>query len=227
MIGLVLKICLFLLLLGLQKDCQQNIETKAVKNTKMENTATKTSPKLETKISLTDKTLTVEYKVSNTTDKSIYLFNILWDVDNDGKAFIAKEEVYVCLKDNKTLSVSKMIPELPSIQSVEFREIPYVTEVEAGQELSEKITLAVPIDEYNPYFPKMQGSKTEFQTSENVVFSLDFIREIDGLELKKTAIENAFSVWHKNLFGNVETLTSNPKANFVQINKRQDEFERF
>jgi hypothetical protein len=227
MIGLILKICLFLFLFGLQKDCQQNVQTKPVKNTKMENTETKTLPKLETNISLIDKTLTVEYKIKNTTDKAIYLFNVLWDMDIQGKAFLAKDKIYICLKDNKTLSLSKTIPKLPSIQSVEFREIPYLTKVAVGKEFSEKINLPVPLDEYNPYFPKTQDSKTELSTSENVVFSLDFIREIDGLELKKTAIESAFSVWHKDLFGNVETLSSNPKANFVQVNKRQDKFERF
>lgn len=228
MIGLVLKFSLIIIVFALQKDCAvQNVQPEPKSETKMENTETKSLPTLQANISLNDKTLNIEYKVKNTTDKAIYLFNVLWEMGNDGKAFPAEHKLYICLRSDKTLLLAKQIPKLPLIDSVEFREIPYVTRVDAGKEFSEKINLPVPVEEFSPYFPKMENSTTELQTSENVIFKAQFIREIEGLEVKKTTIENAFKVWHRDIFGNVENLETKPKAIFVEVNKRTDKFEEF
>ena len=210
-----------------QKECSQNIQTKPKSDIKMENAETKNSPKLEVSISADEKTLTLEYKVKNTTNKPIYLFNILWDMDKDGKAFRAKESVYSCLRDDQTLFLGKQIAKLPMIASVEFREIPYVTKLEAGKEFAEKIKIDIPVEEYSPYFLKATDAKTELKSSENVIFALQFISDVEGLKMSPTTIENAFTVSHPNLFTNVETLTSKSRELSVTVNRRTSDFERF
>jgi hypothetical protein len=120
-----------------------------------------------------------------------------------------------------------MIPKLPVLRTVELREIPYVTKVEAGKEFSEKVVLQLPLDEYNPYFQKTTESKTEVRASEQALLVVQFIRKVDGLEVKETKVPGAFSVWHQNLFGNVETLSTDPRPVLVKVNRRLDDFERF
>src|SRR6185436_15814796 len=116
---------------------------------------------------------------------------------------------------------------LPSVASVEVRDIPYVTKVEAGKEFSEKVELPVPLEEYNPYFQKNADSKVEPRVAERIFLAVDFIREKKGLEAKETKIPNAFSVSHDKLFENVETLSSNPSPIQIKVNRRLDKFERF
>lgn len=187
----------------------------------------KPKPQLEVSISLEKDTLRVHYKVKNTTDLSIYLFNVFWDVDETGKEVRAKEQLHVCLREDKVLSLSKRIAPLPKWKLVEWRIVPYVTKVEPGKEFEESIELKQPIEEYNPYFPKEPDSETEVRLAERVVFSLDYIHEMEGLEIKTTDIENAFSVWHEKLLAEVKTLTSKEYSMIVKVNYRKDDFERF
>jgi len=227
MFGLSLKIGAILLSFAMQDNCLQKAETKPKNEPKMENTEVKNLPKLEASITLQDKVLHVEYKLKNTTGKTIYLFNVLWEHDNQGKPLSAPQPVYACLRDNKTLLLGKQIPPLPLLKSVELRRIPFVTKIEANQDFSEKFDIPVPVEEYNPYFPKTQQSSVENRRAESVVFTIQFIREIEGLKVKPAQIGNAFTIWHQNIFGNLETISTNPKPIAVQVNYRTDTFERF
>jgi hypothetical protein len=193
------------------------ISTTNKPKTKMEENTTK--PVLNAKFDLQGNVLQVEYKVKNSTTKPIYLFVVLGKPD--------APNVYAGLRTDGTLHLAKMILPLPKFKNVEVRRIPFAKKVEAGEEFAERIEIAVPIAEYNPYFPKKKDSPEELKTSASVLFSLQFIREIDGLEIKPAPVEGAFNVRHRDLFGNVETLTAESKSLAVQVLKRTDEFEAF
>jgi hypothetical protein len=250
MAGMILKICLLAFVLSFQ-DCNSRPKPSAGKNeninvrqtpvavnnkqpantrqgkTKMENTEEKNIPALEVSLNQQDKVLSLEYKVKNTTGKTIYLFNVLYEWDDKGEPIPAPQGVYASLNEDSLLHLAKEILPVPSIKSVEVRIIPYVTKVEAGAEYREKVDLKIPIEEYNTYFPKQADSKTEPAAAKSVYFTIQFIRQSDELEVEPTNLKNAFSVWHPNLFGNVETLRSNDKPIAVRVNKRTDEFEEF
>jgi hypothetical protein len=85
----------------------------------------------------------------------------------------------------------------------------------------------VPIEEYNPYYPKSADSKYETLMAESVIFTIQFIRESDELKINKTPIEDMISVYHPDLFSNIENLFSKPSLIEVQVNKRMDKFEGF
>lgn len=223
--GLLLKISIVLIAFAGQIDCAQQIVNKPTAENRMENTESNNLPKLEVSLNSTETTLEVEYKIKNNTNSAIYLFNVLLDPDAVDK--VAPYSFYSCLRADKTLILAKMIPKLPSIAAVEFREIPYVTKVEAGKEFSRKETVSIPVEEFSPYFPKGENSKVEIRTSERALFTIQFIREKEGLEVKGTNIPDAYSVWHKDLFGSVETITSKEKMISVKVNKRLDAFEEF
>ena len=223
--GLLLQLSLVLAIFAVQSECAQRTANKPETEKRMENLEPNNLPKLDVSFNSDEKNLEIEYKIKNETGSTIYLFNVLLDPDAADK--MAPQKFYSCLRDDSTLVLAKMIPPVPSIATVEFREIPYVTKLEAGKEFGEKVTIPLPIDEFNPYFMKNQSSKTELRTSESVVFIVQFIREKEGLEVEETKIPNAYSVWHKDLFGNVETLSAKPRPLFVKVNRRLDTFERF
>ena len=202
----------------IQKTTKVDKVSTARKNTtKMEEN--NPTPFLSAKFDLQGKILQIEYKVKNSTLHPIYLFVVLGKPD--------APNVYACLRTDGTLHLAKMILPLPELKDVEVRRIPFGKKVEAGEEFSERIEVAVPVTEYNPYFPKKKDSPEELKTSASVLFSLQFIREIDGLEIKPAPVEGALNVRHRDLFGNVETLTVESKSLAVQVLKRTDDFEAF
>lgn len=243
------KICLLTLFIFYQSTCGETMKNadignsgkaqiqspdaskKATNSNKAmteEKTAEKDLPILQTDITLSDKNLQIEYKIKNTTAKPIYIFNVLWDTSS-GAYRVLPQGVYACLNKDNVLHLTKQIPALPKTMKVEAREIPFVTRIEAGKEYGETIKLTVPVEEYNPYFPKKSDSSEELEIAETVFFSIQFIRASDELEVEPAPapIKDAFSVWHPNLFGNVETLSSKPKEISIQVKKRTDSFERF
>ncbi len=246
MLSFAWKICFVTLFIFYQFNCSETtkniniehsvkkqIQSEANKKTIVsneammeENTAEKDLPVLQTNITLNDKNLQVEYKVKNTTSKPIYIFNVLWDTST-GEYHSLPEKIYVCLKDDNVLHLSKQIAPLPQRKKVEVREIPFVTKVEAGKEYGEVIKLSMPVEEYNPYFPRENNFTEEVKNVESAFFSIQFIRETSELETEPTPIKDALSVWHPNLLKNVETLSSKPKHIDVQVKKRTDYFERF
>jgi len=225
MMGLLPKLGLVIAAFAMQAVCAQTPATTTGTEKKMENTESNKSPKLIVSISSDQSGLEVDYRVKNTTDRPIYLFNVILDMD--AVDAVAKSPFYACLRDDRSLVLGKRIMPVPSMASIEFRDIPYATKIAAGQEFGEKLKLQLPIDEYNPYFPVGPETKTELTPAERVVVEVEFIREIEGLTAKETKIANAISIWHKDLFGNIERLTSNPSPVSVQVNKRIDKFERF
>lgn len=227
-LGLFIKVCLVFAVVFAQGDCALRTADEPVRDKKteviMENEQ-KHMPQLKVNYSVNETSLEVEYKLKNTGDAAIYLFNII--PSQTAADQIAQQPFYSCLRDDGTLVLAKMIPKLPSIASVEFREIPFVTRVDAGQEFAEKVSVSIPIEEYSPYFMKLPDSKVEQRPAESVVFILQFIREKDELKVKEANIPNGFSVWHPDLFGNVETISTDPRVIAVNVERRLDTFERF
>jgi hypothetical protein len=226
MLSLLTKTGLIVAIFAVQLVCSAKIADSPKVEKEMQNLEeVSKQPKLEVAFNASETSLEVTYKVKNTTSSDIYLFNVIMHTDQPDT--LSPHKFYSCIRDDGTLVLAKMIPKLPSIGSVEFREIPYVTKVEAGKEFSEKEVLPLPLEEYSPYFQKNAESKTEVRLAERGILVVQFIRQKDGLEVKETKIPNAFSVWHQNLFGNVETLSTDSRPVGVKVDRRLDTFERF
>ena len=191
----------------------------------MENTEADKQVKLAASFNAKAASLEVEYKVRNTTDKPIYVFNVI--LDTDKIEMVSPFKFYSCLRDDGTVVLAKAIPKLPAITSVEVRDIPYTTKIEPGKEFAEKVEVPLPLEEYSPYFQKDHNSKTEERTAERIYLVLQYVQEQDGLEIKETNIPNAFKVRHPELFTKVQTLKSDVRPVEIKVNRRLDTFERF
>jgi hypothetical protein len=206
-----------------------NIETakKVEDGKKMENLEEKNTPKLHVSVENTGSTLVVEYKIKNETDVAIYLFNVIYDWDNNGTPVVVKNGLYACLRKDGVLHLAKQVLPLPKQKMVEVRRIPYTSKVEPGEEFSEKVEIAVPVKEYNQYFWERPNSEYEDRIAESVVFTVQFIRGSEALKVTETNIPGALQVWHPDLFGHIESINSKAYPVAVRVKKRLDEFEEF
>lgn len=191
------------------------------------NESNKNTPSLQANFNLRGNVLEIDYKVQNTTSETIYLFNVLWDFDTAGNYVPAPQDVYAALRADGTIHFAKQILPLPKGKKVEVRIIPFVTKIEAGSEFGEKLELPLPISEYNPYSPKNQDSKEEISQTKAAFLSVQFVRESEGLEVKPAPFGDAFILWHPNLLGSIETLSSKSTAISVAVKKRLDRFDEF
>ena len=188
-------------------------------------TQTSAMPKLTVDYEITQDGLSVEYRLKNDTREPIYIFNVL--LAPGSLDTVADAPFFSSLKSDGTLTFSKRIPPVPLIRSVEFRQIPFATKVEPGGSFSDKQTLKLPVEEFNPYFPKGPDAKVEVAESDRVVFVLQFVREIEGLDVKEAPVSNAYKLYHKDLLKLVETINSDPRPLRVKVERRTDTFERF
>jgi hypothetical protein len=174
-----------------------------------------------------DQTVRLQYRVRNTRDKPIYLFNVLWDWDEKGDYVVPPIPVYACLKQESMLHLAKQILPLPHNREVEVRMVPFATKVEVGQEFSATFQLALPVQEYNPYFPPDGKSAYQTMIADVMVFSLHFVNELDGLKTQSAPLPGAFLLQHPKLLSQIETLRSDALRVQVPVQKRLDEFEEF
>lgn len=182
---------------------------------------------LEATLSLHNGVLTAEYRIKNKSRVPIYVFNRLWEFGTDGKYAPASQPAYILLGDKGELHLVKGIPAVPKSKRVELKIVPFATKVEAGEELSEKFDLREPISEYNPYFPMDKPDTAELRKTESAYFSIDYVAETEGLEVKPAALENSLSIWHPALAEKVRRLSSQPRASIISVMRRSDSFERF
>jgi hypothetical protein len=225
MLGLVLVILFIAMSFGCEN---QPIRLETGGHNKVEEpNETKKHVTLETNIGLRGDALSVEYRVKNNSPKPIYLFNVLWEFSPEGKYVRDRHDVYAVLKDDGTLHLAKEAAPLPKNKRVELRIVPFTTRVDAGKDFTEKFDLSLPVSEYNPYFRNKREDTEEVKTAERVLFSIQFLRHLEEMEVRAAPLENAFTVRHKEMWVNMERLTSGPSALTVKVNRRTDYFERF
>jgi hypothetical protein len=209
-------------------DKSEQVSEKTKSQNKMtmeENNEKKKMPILQTEINLQQENLQVKYKVKNVTEEEIYLFNVLWDWNSQGQYIPDPKPAYATMAEPGLLHIAKQIPALPKTRRVELRRIPFVTKVAPGETFEDVFTIKVPVEEYNPYFPKEQNSETELIEADSVVFSTQFVFGSDELEIKDAPLQNSYSIWHPELLNMVETLRSKESPVNVKVEKRLDPFE--
>lgn len=229
MIG-VARIGLILLAFAIQNEsgqCRTRPENDRGKGGIMVKEELKQMPKLDVQLAVKEKSIQIDYKVTNTTGSPIYLFNVIWEYENSGKVKLSSPNAYVSLRNNSTLLVAKQVAPLPKTKAVELRVVPLATKLEAGKDFAESVVLPIPVEEFNPYFIKQESSRTEPAVAESLVFAIQFIREIDGLDVRPGDLANSLFVRHSDLFGNLELLEGFPKSVELKVEKRMDAFERF
>jgi len=182
---------------------------------------------LDVRFELEPTGLKVRYRVKNTREHPIYLFNLIWEFGPKGQYVPARMPVYACLRQTGLLHLAKTILPPPRNHSVELRIVPFASKIEAGHTFEEELQLPLPVDEFNSYFPVRRDSKYKVEPAHTVLFSLDFVNEAPDMKAATAPLPNGLRLQHPKLLALVETVQSEPQPLRVPVNKRQDEFEEF
>jgi hypothetical protein len=173
------------------------------------------------------KNLVAEYEVTNTRAHAVYLFNVPWAFDAKGQPAAASSPAYISLRRDGQLYIGEIVPPLPHDKEVELRVVPFATKLEAGQSYKETLKFPLPVAEYNAYFPAKPDSKYRLVAAHSVVFGLQFVNDVEGMEAKSAPLPNALQLSHPRLLGLIETMKARPQKLDVPVNQRADEFEEF
>jgi hypothetical protein len=171
--------------------------------------------------------LQVGYRFKNDRQQSVFLFNVLWDTNARGDIVAAPSPVYVSLPQQAILRLSQQVPPLPKGKRVERRIVPFATKVPPGEAASKIYTLALPLQEYNPYFPAEDGAPEELITARELVFTLQFVVRMDGMDIREAPLSGALELFHPQLLARVETIQCHPQPLEVRVRRRLNKFEEF
>lgn len=94
--------------------------------------------------------LVLTYEVHNRGARPIWLLEGLYDRGPTGSVRLAPDSAYVDITGGQVV-VSRMLMPLPPGVLVESPEVPAVTRVEAGQKVSRRVVLPLPVREALPY----------------------------------------------------------------------------
>jgi hypothetical protein len=169
----------------------------------------------------------VKYRVRNLRKRPLLLFNVLWEEDPNGKVIPSPWPFYISVREKNVLHLSQQILPLPTQQRVEVRIVPFATRLGPGESAEKTFSLQLPLREYNSYFPVLEDTKEERVTTTALVVTLQFVEQVDGMELGESLLKGALRPSHPRLLELVETVSSAPIPLTVAVMKRQDEFESF
>lgn len=123
---------------------------------------------LQTEVSITDDALSIHYQVKNGHSETIYLVNrpFLWKAEG---LSVEPDIIYTYVED-KTLKLSKAYLKPPKNALLESVDVPYLTEVEAGQSFEEAFSLPLPLEPLYPFGHSIRSdSPSTFEKAQLVI----------------------------------------------------------
>lgn len=131
-----------------------------------------------------DEELELVYRVTNGSDRPIYVLSPLTEMTNEGLA-PAPGKVYAFLDPEGVLQLTKRLWPLPEGASVYMPEVPCATEVPPGKHFEERLTLKLPVWVQYPY--RFLGQEEPEEPPEEIVaeptglaFSISYVAELDS-----------------------------------------------
>ncbi|MCV0395852.1 MAG: hypothetical protein K5872_06295 [Rhizobiaceae bacterium] len=107
------------------------------------------APGFDARIALSDKALSIAYRVTNTGGKPIFVTNKLHRAG--ARPVIDQDHVYSWLEGNGRLVVAKIMPVIPRDRSPTNLVAPYMTRLDPGRAVEESLSLPVPVRPYLEY----------------------------------------------------------------------------
>jgi hypothetical protein len=134
-------------------------------------------PRLQATIRRAEGLTSLVYVVTNPTNRAMFIFNMLYQ-RIDSRGFVIDPDLCnVEVRDNAVHLSKKIFPVPPGIL-VERENVPCVSEVPAGQDFREQMTLRTPLHQWNPYIGS--DHKAERVYSLPVVFEVGYFYEAPG-----------------------------------------------
>ena len=125
--------------------------------------------------------LRLSYAVTNTLDDDIYIFTPLTDY-RGGEFVPIPERIYVFWADSETIHLTKRLWPVPKDREVYMPEVPYLTQLKAGQKFEEKIDIPLPLLVNSPYREEPSGLRAP-RRSVRAVYSIGYFRVRSGIKV--------------------------------------------
>lgn len=134
---------------------------------------------LEYEVEQGERAIEIDYRVLNETAKTIYLLTPLSGANGEG---VAPERAYAFLDEQGVLHVTKRLWPVPEEVDVYMPEVPRMTELPAGCEYTETLSIGIPVRLSHPY---MDGDKPGNGTRQSVgiALSIGYLTADDAKDL--------------------------------------------
>ncbi len=164
-------------------------------------------PELTTNFLIKDNILNIEYSVFNKLEQEIYVQNIFKKYSEDGRLQWDTNIALIKMVSDKIIHISKSTFRIPHFMGVESPSIPSLTKISSGEIFREKLTLPLPLTEFNPYVEEDDlDSAPVF--SRGIVFSIGFLTNQKDLQIQKNETNNFYYSDYSFLLNNQELLSS-------------------
>lgn len=137
-------------------------------------------PALQATFSLSKGALTVHVRLVNQGEVSLLVFDKLWDLDPASNLVPDAQGIYRFIKAG-TLRLLLGLAPPPADKNVLYRNVPYMTRVEAHATLEHDVVVAAPVREHNVYFPPPKEKGSEDQKDGDVPegFTTDVTKSVE------------------------------------------------
>gem|GEM_PF-1647537 len=96
-----------------------------------------------------NKTLHLTYQVTNTSGRTLYLFDVLHG-EFDGSVFPLVDACYATIEQDQ-LVLSRQIVQVPGNMLVDVENIPFVTAIQSGSSIEKTVKQPLPVYPWTPY----------------------------------------------------------------------------
>lgn len=170
--------------------------------------------------------LNVTYKVKNSGQRHVYVYDRLWTLDKASLVVEEKMLAYRYLVD-KTYRIHLGSAPLPRSKTTFMRNAPYVTYVAPHAEYSRTIKLEPPWREHNFYYDTRATVPENKVDCSEVELVIDFLEVDSPVETEATSLgSDVLKVLDLALVDKVSRWRSQKANIMLDVLQRQDEFER-
>ena len=120
--------------------------------------------KMRAALSRRDEWIEIDYIMESKTSMALLVFDALQRVASDGLLKYDPNLAYVTFAEPDVLYVKRVVPPPPVLKNVEFSYIPWAHRLADAVQLKGRIRLAVPVAEFNSYYPASE--KTTYRKAE-------------------------------------------------------------
>lgn len=197
------------------------------------------SPTLQATFTLSKDALTVRVRLVNRGDVPLLVFDKLWGGDSSGKVSQDQLGIYRFIEDGTLRLLLGQAPP-PANKNVLYRNVPYLTRVEAGATLEHDIVVAAPVREHNVYFPPPKKKGSEDQRDDDVPqgFTTDVAKSVelfveylvatpDIKTFPSPFLPGALNLDTPGAWSRALLVRSGPKPLAVPVLRRTGEFQRW
>lgn len=190
--------------------------------------ATVSNVRFESKLTLGEDSITVNYTVVNGSDKDIYLLDAYPAVNENRQAYADLKAFYLSFREPSTAFVLKGVPP-PSARPAAVRVMPLGTKMEPNAKVSREFKIPMPLRERSDwYYPPLPPEEYSIGSVDKISLRVQVIRSgIEGFDVKPAHYAPEFAIVNaKDFVKQVETLKAEHGITKTQLFLRKDRFTR-